>query len=154
MGALIPLFIKTPKNIFSYGVSQYDKNSAYTMSFNVSEEKEWVSQYKKIWNEVESQLFEKLVTEPINGEDKYAHCKLKTWKEGIKTNFRGQVVSCDMYCNATAVLKIDSVYKQGKNYHPQVYVEECKYTDAENQQCSMLSDDDDDDDDDDVFSMV
>ena len=46
-----------------------------------------------------------------------------------------------MYCNATAVLKIDSVYKQGKNYHPQVYVEECKYTDAENQQCSMLIDD-------------
>ena len=35
--ALIPLFIKTLKNIFSYGVSQYDKNSAYTMSFNVSE---------------------------------------------------------------------------------------------------------------------
>ena len=30
-GALIPLFIETPKNIFSYGVSQYDKNSAYTM---------------------------------------------------------------------------------------------------------------------------
>ena len=37
---LMPLFIKTPKNIFSYGVSQYDKNSAYTMSFNASEEKE------------------------------------------------------------------------------------------------------------------
>ena len=32
---LIPLFIKTPKNIFSYGVLQYNKNSAYTMSFNV-----------------------------------------------------------------------------------------------------------------------
>ena len=39
-GAPIPLFIKTSKNIFSDGVSQYDKNSAYTMSFNVSEEKE------------------------------------------------------------------------------------------------------------------
>ena len=39
-GALIPLFIKTTKNIFSYGVSQYDKNSACKMSFNVSEEKE------------------------------------------------------------------------------------------------------------------
>ena len=25
---IIPLFIKTPKNIFSYGVSQYDQNSA------------------------------------------------------------------------------------------------------------------------------
>ena len=47
-GAPIPLFIKTPKNVFRYGESQYNKNSAYTMSFNVSEEKEWVSQYKKI----------------------------------------------------------------------------------------------------------
>ena len=138
--ALIPLFIKTPKNIFSYGVSQYDKNSAYTMSFNVSEEKEWMSQYKKIWNEVGSQLFEKLATELIKGNN--VRGKLKTWKKDIKTNFHGQIVPCDMYCNATAVLKIDSVYKQGKNYHPQTYVEECKYTDAENKQCNILSDDD------------
>ena len=47
-----------------------------------------------------------------------------------------------MYCNAAAVIKIDSVYKQGKNYHPQVYVEECKYTDAGDRQCNTLSDDD------------
>ena len=46
--ALIPLFIKTTKSIFSYGMSQYDKNSAFTMSFNISEEKEWVAQYKVI----------------------------------------------------------------------------------------------------------
>ena len=76
--ALVPLFIKTPKNIVSYGMSQYNKNSAYTMSFNVSEEKEWVSQYKKIWNEVESQLFEKMVTEPIKREGRYVNGKLKT----------------------------------------------------------------------------
>ena len=30
-GEVIPLFIKTPKNIFSHGVSQYDKNSTYTI---------------------------------------------------------------------------------------------------------------------------
>ena len=53
-GLLIPLFIKTPKNCFSYGVSQFDRNSAYTMTFNISKEKEWMSQYKKIWNEVGS----------------------------------------------------------------------------------------------------
>ena len=143
-GVLIPLFIKTPKNIFSHGVSQCDKYSAYTMPFSVSEEKEWTFQYKKILNQVESQLFEKLVTEPIRG--KYVRGKLKTWKESIKTNFHGCIVPYDMYCNATAVLKIGSVYKQGKNYYPQIYVEECKYTNAEKQQCSMLSDDDDDDD--------
>ena len=48
-----------------------------------------------------------------------------------------------MYCNATAVLKIHSVYKKGKNYDPQEYVEECEFTVAENQHCSILSDDDD-----------
>ena len=86
-GVLVPLFIKMPKNIFSYGVSQYNENSAYAMSFNVSEEKGWVSQYKKIWTEVESQLFEKLMKEPIKGRCIYS--KLKTWKEHIKTNFHG-----------------------------------------------------------------
>ena len=75
--ALMPLFIKAPKNIFSYRVSQYNKYFAYTMSFNVSEAKEWVFQYKKIWNEVKSQLFEKLVTEPIKREGKYVHGKLE-----------------------------------------------------------------------------
>ena len=140
----MPLFIKTPRNTFSYGVLEHDKNSAYTMSFNVSEEKAWVAQYKKIWNEVESQLSEKLATKLIKGEGKYVHGKLKTWKERIKINFHGQDVPYDMYCNATAVLKIDSIYKQGKNYHPQVYVEECEYIDAENQQCKMLSENDDD----------
>ena len=115
------------------------------MSFNASEEKAWVTQYEKIWNEVESKLLEKLATRPIKREGRYTHGKLKTWKERIKTNFHGQDVPYDIYCNATAVLKIDSVYKQGKNYHLQVYVEECQHTDAENQQCNMLSDDDDDD---------
>ena len=63
------MFIKMPKNIFSYGLSQCDKNSAYTMSFNVSEANEWVPQYEKIWKEAELQLFEKLTTGPI--KDKY-----------------------------------------------------------------------------------
>ena len=96
----------------------------------------------KIWNEVESQLFEKLAKEPIKGEGKYVYGKLKTWKERINFFFHGQDDSYDMYCNATAVLKIDSVYKQGKNYHPQTYFEECKYNDVEKEQRNMLSDDD------------
>ena len=77
-GGLVPRFIKRPKNIFSYGVSQCDKNSSYAMSFNVSEEKEWVAQYKKIWNEVESLLYEKMASEPIKREGSYVHGKLKT----------------------------------------------------------------------------
>ena len=101
------------------------------MSFHVSKAPEWVLKYINIWNEVESQLFEKLVTGPIKGEGKYIHGKLKTWKDRIKTNFYGQDVPYDMYCNAAAVLKIDSVYKQSKNCHSQVYEQEFKYIGAE-----------------------
>ena len=108
------LFINTPKNMFSYGVSQYCKNSAYTMPFNVFEVLGWMLQNRKNWNEVKPQLFEKLTTEPIQGKRKYMHSKLKTWKDCIKTNFQSQDVPYDIYCNETEVLKIDSVYKQTK----------------------------------------
>ena len=50
-----------------------------------------MSQYKKIWNEVESQLFEKLATEPIKGN--HVRGKLKTWKKGIKTNFHDHILN-------------------------------------------------------------
>ena len=84
-----------------------------------------------------------MARKPIKREGRYVNDKLKTWKERIKINFHGQDVPYSMHCNATAVLKIDSVYKQGKNYHPQVDVEECIYNDAEKQQCSVLGYDDD-----------
>ena len=58
--------------------------------------------------------------------------------------FHGQDVPYEMYCNAAAVLNIDSVYRQSKNLDPQVYIKECKYTDAESQQSSVLSDSDND----------
>ena len=81
------------------------------MSFNVTDEKAWVAQYKKVQNEVESQLFEKTATEPIRTEGRDVNGKLKTWKERIRTNFHDEDVPYNMHCNATAVLKIDSVYK-------------------------------------------
>ena len=88
-------------------------------------------------------MFEKLATEAIKREGRYTSGKLKTWKERRKINFYGEDISHGMYCSETAALKIAFDYKQGKNYHPQVYVEECQYVDAENQQCNMISDGDD-----------
>ena len=87
------------------------------MSFSVSEEPERVLHCRKIWNEVESQLFEKLTAKPIKKrEGEFMLGKLKMWKECIKTK----------YCSSTALLYIYSVYKQSENFHPQVYFEEYK----------------------------
>ena len=52
------------------------------------------------------------------------HRKLKTWKERLR-----QIFILKRFCTT----KVPSVYKEDKNYHPQVYVEECKYTDTESQ---------------------
>ena len=46
------------------------------------------------------------MTELIKEEGKYIHGKLKMWKERISTSFHSEDVPYDMYCNATAVLKI------------------------------------------------
>ena len=80
--------------------------------------------YQSIWNKAALQLFKKLTTEPVKGEGKYIHGKLKMWKERIKTKFHGQDVAYDIYCKAATVLRIDSACKQVKNYHPQVFVVE------------------------------
>ena len=56
---VMPRFIKTPKNIFSYGVSQYDKNSVYSISYTISEDPKCTIHHQNIWNEVELQLISK-----------------------------------------------------------------------------------------------
>ena len=79
---------------------------------------------------------------PVN-KDRYVNGKLKTWKEKITTNFHGMSVPHEERCEATAILKIESVYNQGKNFYPQAYFEECKYIENNTQTCTLLSDSED-----------
>ena len=74
---IIPLYIKTPKNVFNNGVRQYSENSAYTMSFDLDAHKDWVEKYKLVWDRVEQQIFQRLTKDPVN-KDRYVNGKLKT----------------------------------------------------------------------------
>ena len=85
---IIPLYIKTPKNVFSNAVRQYSENSAYTMSFDLDAHKDWVEKYRLVRDRVEQQIFQRLTKDPVN-KDRYVNGKLKTWKEKITTNFHG-----------------------------------------------------------------
>ena len=69
--------------------------------------------------------------------------RLITWDGEIRTGFRGTSPKPEDIglCCATGVLKIGSVYRQGSNYHLQVFLKECKY--RENAFKSLLSDDED-----------
>ena len=72
--------------------------------------------------------------------------KFKQWKDRIRTDFHGKDIPYNQCCEATAVLKVGSVYKQGSNLSsgvrggPQVYVEEAKIKPVENSKCRLLSD--------------
>ena len=106
---VIPLYIKTPKNCWSSGVSRYNENSPWKMGFNVGEDSTWINQYKAIFDRVEELLFQKLSGTPLNNE-KYINPKLIMWNGDMKTRFNGcYCVPFDRYCEATGVLKISSV---------------------------------------------
>ena len=114
---IIPLYIKTSKNIFSNGVRQYSENSAYMMGFDLDGHKDWLEKYELAWNRVGQKMFQCFTKDPVN-KDRYVNGKLKTWKEKISTNFHGKDVPHVGYCEATAILKVSSVYQQGANCYP------------------------------------
>ena len=143
-GKIVALRIKTPKNVYSYGVSQYSETSKWCMSFNLEGYDEWVEKYKKIWEAVEAQLFQSLTTEVVN-KGKYINPKLNMYGDKIAVKYHdGKEVPYDKHCEVTGLLRIASVYNQGINYWSQVYLDECKYEEVENHGVLLLSDDEDD----------
>ena len=147
-GVIVPLYIKTPKDCFSSGVSRYNESSPWKMSFNLREDEAWMHQYAVIWETIEELLGEKLMGNPLC--DFWLNAKLITWGGEIRTRFirNNSLVRLEGIgsCKATGVLKIGSVYRQGSNCNLQVFLKECKYKERDTSFESQLSDDDESDD--------
>ena len=147
-GVVVPLYVRTPKDCLSSGVSRFNEASPWKMGFNVSQDESWVKDYEAIWSKVEELLRQKLEGEPLNN-GKYVNPKLITWDNEIRTRFRGNYpgfIEEIGACHATGILKVgSSVYRQGSNYHLQVFLKECKYRKRDVSFESLLSDDETDD---------
>ena len=141
-GKIVAVRIKTPKNVYSYGVQKNSETSKLCMSFNLEGYDEWIEKYEKIWNAVETQIFQSLTTSVVN-KGKYINSKLNMYGDKIAVSYHGKEVPYNIYCKATAILRIANVYNQGGNYWAQVYLDECKYEEVENQRILLLSDNDD-----------
>ena len=144
-GVIVPLHIKTPKDCFSSGVSRYNESSPWKMSFNLREDEAWMHQYAVIWGTIEELLGQKLMGNPLC--DFWLNAKLITWDSQIRTGFQGTCPNPEDigFCNATGILKIGSVYRQGSNCHLQVFLKECRYRERDVIFKSLLSDDESDD---------
>ena len=140
-GKIVALHIKTPKDIYPFGVSQYSVGSPWNMGFDLEGYESWLEKYIKIWDVVEDQLFQSFTKDPVN-KARYINPKLKEYDGKILTNFHDRDVPYGKCCEATGVLRIASVYKQGNNCYPQCILDECKYKEVKHHGVLLLSDDD------------
>ena len=72
----------------------------------------------KISDKVSNTISKGFISEPIYN-DKCLKTKLKSDKGKINTKLS--------HCIWLSVILIDSVFRMGENYYPQVFLEECKY---------------------------
>ena len=81
----------------------------------------------KFWKKVKNSLKKDFYSEPVYNE-KYLKAEIKSYNGKINTNLHDNKIpkeSSQFIC--LSVILIGSVFKIGKNYNPQVFLEECKY---------------------------
>ena len=81
----------------------------------------------KFETKVKNNLKREFDSEPVYNE-KYLIAKIKCYNGKVKTNFHSNKMPKESFQFIfTSVNLVDSVFRAGKNYYPQVFVEECKY---------------------------
>ena len=79
-------------------------------------------------------------SEPVYNK-KYLKTKIKSFEGKINTNFHGgEIAKEGSQCICQSSILIDSVYRTGKNYYPQAFLEECKYVVKEKKMPEYITD--------------
>ena len=96
------------------------------MSFLIKDDK-LLETYNEIWEKLKNVIKKEFDCEPVYNE-KYLKAKIKSYNGKINSSFCNNKIPKDgsqFIC--LSVILIDSVFRSGKNYYPQVFSEECKY---------------------------
>ena len=97
------------------------------MSFMVKDD-HVLDKYNKIWDKIKEKLSIKFHSMPVCDKT-HIKAKVREFDGKIKANFLGdEVPKENMHYACITCIIIDSVMKMDKNYYPQVYLEECKYS--------------------------
>ena len=79
-----------------------------------------LEKYHKIWDKVSKVIKKRFDSEPAYNEKHLT--KIKSFDRKVNANFHN-----DPQCICLSVVLTDSVFKIGKNYYLQGFLEECKY---------------------------
>ena len=97
------------------------------MSFRVKN-KQLLKNYNKKWRKVENLLKINFECKPVYG-DKYIKTKIKIYADSIITNFHDKKMPKKKEpCKYLLIIMLDPVIKTNKEYYPQTFLEEYKYT--------------------------
>ena len=95
------------------------------MSFLVKDDR-LSEKYNDVWEKVKDSLNREFGKPVYN--NKYLKAKIKYYKGKVDTNFHNnKILKEDFQCISLSVILINSVFRTGKNYYPQVFLNECKY---------------------------
>ena len=109
-------------------INKFEKNKI-TMSLMVKD-KQLLENYNKIWKKIERYYGDEKIT--YGDDDKYIKIKMKTYKDNINTNFYNKI-GCEKVPKekipheCLSIIIIDSVLYVYEKYHPETFLEECKY---------------------------
>ena len=116
-------------------ISEFDEDknkNTIAMSLNVND-KQLFKNYNNIWKKTERLMSINFDTKIVYGnDDKYIKTKIKTYKDSITTNFynkKGSKKIPEEKAPSKCLSKImlDSILYAYEKYHPQKFLEECKY---------------------------
>ena len=112
-------------------INEFDKNKI-TMSIMIKDIQP-LKTYNKIWKKNEKLMKIDFKTKTTYGKhDKYIKTKIKTYKDSIITNFYNKkgskkIPEEKIPHKCLSIIILDSVLYAYEKYHPQIFLEECKY---------------------------
>ena len=112
-------------------INRFDENKI-KMSLMIKD-KQLLKNYNKIWKKIERLMSLDFDSKTTYGDDdKYIKTKITTYEDSITTNFCNKkgskkIPEEKIPHKCLSIIILDSVlYAYGK-YHPQIFLEECKY---------------------------
>ena len=95
------------------------------VSFLIKDD-ELLEKYNEIWDKVSHTVGKVYDSNPVYNK-KYLRAKIKSYNGKININFHNnRIPKEDSQLICLSVILIDSVFRAGKHYFPQIFLQECK----------------------------
>ena len=122
-------------------MSAYRKDFDETkyMSFLIKDN-ELLKTCNKIWKKVKNTINKEFNSDRVYNKNDLK-TKTKSYNGKINTNFHNMKIPKEgSQCICLSLILIDSVFRTGNNYYPQVFLEECKYVVKEKKMSNYIID--------------